>query len=146
LGNLYVKALDSAMSMADDEKVPTGTRYDALRMVAMLNYRFAEPTLVRYLKKGTDDELMMGAVSGLADIPDPAVIPHLVGALGHLNEENRNLAVAGLLRDAPRCLALLEALSAGKAEKKWLNDKQVKGLMEHADPKVREKANETLGK
>ncbi len=143
---LYETALEWASSMADDAKVPTGTRYDALRMVAMLNYRFAEPQLARYLRKGTDDELMMGAVSGLADIPDPAVIPHLVGALGYLNEENRNLAVAGLLRDVPRCLALLEALSAGKAEKKWLSDKQAKSLLEHADPKVREKAKEILGK
>ena len=57
--------------MADDEKVPTGTRYDALRIVALDSWKDAEPRLTKYLAKSANAELQQGAVSGLMDVEDP---------------------------------------------------------------------------
>ncbi len=34
--------------MADAEKTPTGTRYDALRIVALDDWKRAEPRLTKY--------------------------------------------------------------------------------------------------
>src|SRR5262245_1681848 len=62
------KALAESATMADDEKVPTGTRYDALRMIALEGWEKRGEQLARYLKKGTHDELTMGAISGLSDV------------------------------------------------------------------------------
>ena len=46
--------------MADNEKVPDGTRYDALRIVALDDWKRAEPRLAKYLAKTANAELQQG--------------------------------------------------------------------------------------
>lgn len=145
LESRYRHSLELASVMADNPKVADGTRYDALRMIAMEGFAKRGSQLSKYLARGGNDELAMGAVSGLADIPAPEVIPLLLEALGHLNVENRELAVAGLVRDASRSLALLEALATGKAKKEWLKPGQIEALKNHSDPRVKQKAVKVLG-
>ena len=82
----------------DDAKVPTGTRYDALRMVAMDEPSRALVQLKRYLGAQVNAELQMGAVSGLADVRSPAATAALQSALEHLTPANRKLAQAGIDR------------------------------------------------
>ena len=60
-----------AVAMTDNEKVPTGTRYDALRMLGATDWETNGPKLAGYLGH-THAELQMGAVSGLADIASSA--------------------------------------------------------------------------
>lgn len=97
----WIRSLELAAAMADDESVPTGTRYDALRMIAMQPWEKSGDRLTKYLKKGTNAELQMGAVSGLADMKSSNASAALRGALHDLGPANRDLAQAGLKRLGP---------------------------------------------
>ena len=96
LENRYKHALILAVNMADNEMVPSGTRYDALRMVAMLEPSDAIPHLQRHLNTETEQELQMGAISGLADIRHPEALNVLNTSTPNLSEPNRTLASKGI--------------------------------------------------
>ncbi|QDU49105.1 neutral/alkaline non-lysosomal ceramidase N-terminal domain-containing protein [Gimesia panareensis] len=116
----WKQSLYAAVKMADDPKIKSGTRYDALRMVAMLDYEKCREQLNRYLADAKQAELQMGAVSGLGDIESPQATQDLIAALPKLTERNRKLAVEALIRTDARTLALLQAL-----EKKELSTELV---------------------
>lgn len=107
-------ALRKSIAMSHDSKVRLGTRYDALRMVAMLEPKTAIPVLTRYLRPGSPRELQMGAVSGLADIDTAESTTLLINALTHLKGRNRQLALEGLLRTDQRARALERQIELGK--------------------------------
>jgi len=113
LQSRWRRALSLSAAMADDATVPFGTRYDALRLVALLGWDAAHLTLQRYLADGQNEELQMGAVSGLSDIESPQVTPVLMDALKYLKGPNRELALDGLLRSPDRRVALLESIKNG---------------------------------
>src|SRR5690606_20564212 len=46
----WLQALQQSVTMTDDEQVKPGTRYDALRMIAMRGWNDSGPQLVRYLQ------------------------------------------------------------------------------------------------
>ena len=96
--------------MADDPKVPHGTRYDALRMIPLRGWDKAgkQP---RYLAKDAHAELQMGAVSGTADIDAPEAAARAIDALPHLTAGNRRLAVGALLKTEARAA---RSVCAGK--------------------------------
>ncbi|MEI6324616.1 MAG: hypothetical protein WCO91_04140, partial [Gemmataceae bacterium] len=142
----YKRSLLLAVTMTDNDKIKTGTRYDALRMIAMEGFDKRGAQLQKYLALGTDDELVMGAVSGLSDIPNEKVAGILVGVLARLNQENRNMALGGLVRNAQRARVLLDALEAGKVPIGWVQGPHAKILLEHEDFLVRARAKKILGK
>ncbi|MFO0849369.1 MAG: neutral/alkaline non-lysosomal ceramidase N-terminal domain-containing protein [Gemmataceae bacterium] len=107
-------SLKAAVAMADDPKVPTGTRYDALRMTPLPGWATAGGQLTKYLAKGTHEELQQGAVSGLVDVDAPEATAALVAALAYLTGENRELAAVGLTRTPARAAALLDAVERGQ--------------------------------
>jgi hypothetical protein len=137
-------ALRESFAMADDPKVPTGTRYDALRMIALAKWDRAEPALARYLKKDAHPELQQGSVSGLGDVEHPQAAEMLLKGLADVTPDNRNLAVAALLRTPERAKALLEAVADGRAKAEWLTAEHRKRLMGHPDEGVRKRAGEVL--
>jgi putative heme-binding domain-containing protein len=92
LKSRWQHALDEASKMADDEKVPTGTRYDALRMLGTEPWSKRGEQLKKYLAKDTNAELQMGAVSALVDVKGPEAAKALQDALPNLTEKNRELA------------------------------------------------------
>src|SRR5690606_38726412 len=102
-----------SVKMTDDEQVKSGTRYDALRMIAMRGWNDSGPQLVRYLQQNENAELQTGAVSGLVDVPEPPATSALIAALPNLAEPNRKLAIEGLRRSQGRRRALLESVIAG---------------------------------
>lgn len=102
LAKRWQAALAAAHAMADDAKVPTGTRYDALRMIALDTWENSGERLQGYLKKGTNAELQMGAISALADIDRPEVARLLQAGLDHFPPGNRKLAEEALKRMAAR--------------------------------------------
>jgi putative heme-binding domain-containing protein len=93
----WTRALDLSAAMADNEKVPPGTRYDALRMLGVEPWEKRGAQLVRYLghKNG---ELQMGAVSGLADMESIEATKALREALPKLTGGNRKLVEEALAR------------------------------------------------
>jgi putative membrane-bound dehydrogenase-like protein len=114
-----------ADAMADNEKVKTGTRYDALRIIALGDWDKYGKKLIGYLQAGVDPELNMGAVSGLSDMENDAVPPALIGSLGHLDETNRKLAIEALVRTPERARRLLDAIERGAVREDLLTSEQL---------------------
>jgi HEAT repeat protein len=99
---------------------------------------------VKFQAKGMDDEIQMGAVSGLGDMRAPEATAALISGLAHYSRQNRELALDALLRDADRMKALLDAVAAGKIAADQIGDKRVRALKDHRDPAVRKRAREIL--
>jgi putative membrane-bound dehydrogenase-like protein len=145
LGVRWQQALEEAAKVADDPQVPVGTRYDALRMIAVDSWDRRGAQLLRYLRPGLHPELHMGAISGLSDLQSPHVGRHLLAALPHLSAENRKLAVESLLRTRDRIQVLLDALEQGTADKGWLSPEQKRQLLQAEDEGIRQRAARILG-
>ncbi|MES2709456.1 MAG: hypothetical protein V4726_22850 [Verrucomicrobiota bacterium] len=110
----WTRSLELALLMADNEKVPPGTRYDALRMTPLLPWEKCGEQLKRYLAKDQNAELQQSAVSGLADVNRPEAGRLLLEAFDGLTDSNKNLALDALLRGPERIGLLLEAVAAKK--------------------------------
>lgn len=134
------RSLELAAEMADSTAVPTGTRYDALRMVALRGWKDCGDQLSRYLVEGTNDELQMGAVSGSVDVDHPAATRALIDGLSCFSAHNRRLAIDGLLRGVGRIDALLSGLESGKIRSDWLSEVQQKRVVEAPDAALRGRA------
>ena len=130
--------------MTDDEKVPTPTRYDALRMLGVEPWEKRGSQLTKYLAKGVHPELQQGAVSGIADVNEPKAAAALIEAMAGLTESNRNLALDALLRDEPRVGMLLDAIAGGKLKPESLGEARTKKLLEHPNARLRERAASVL--
>jgi hypothetical protein len=142
----WKQSLEQAATMADNEATPNGSRYDALRMIAMEGWNKRGEQLAKYLKKGTHAELQMGAVSGTADVPDPAATTALIQSLAGLEPENRELALDGLLRSDDRMLALLAAVREKSIDVALVDDARRTKLREAKSEQVRHAAAEAFGK
>jgi putative membrane-bound dehydrogenase-like protein len=140
----WLRSLPRAATMADNERVPTGTRYDALRMIALDDWERCGPQLTKYLARGVHEELQMGAISGLSDTTSPQVAPLLLGRLEHFSAGNRKLALDALLRTEVRTAALVEALEQGRVKPAALSDKHKETLRTLKDDKLRARAARVL--
>ena len=145
LSKRWKRSLQLAAVMAEDEKTFTGTRYDALRMIALDSDQTPWTALKKYLRKGIDDELQMGAISGLSDIESIDISRDILENVGHFNEENRVLALDALLRTNARIKALLDALENQQILVTQLSPTQRKSLRESKDPFIRDQAVRILG-
>jgi len=138
------RSLELSLTMADDVKVKQGTRYDALRMIAMLPWAKAREPLTRYLSPGTPGELMQGAVSGLADVPQSEASVLLARSLAHLDDRLRELAVAGMTRVDGDTNQLLAAIEAGQIMPKEIAETLRQKMLAHENASVNEKAQALL--
>jgi hypothetical protein len=138
------RALELASTMADDEKIPTGTRYDALRMLGVEPWERRGEQIAKYLAKDTHPELQMGAVSALADVRHPEATTALVNAYEGLEAGNRPLAIDALLRDDDRAARLLDAIAAKRIPVDDLGPERSAKLRTHENAMIRQKAIETL--
>lgn len=138
LDQAWPRALELAAKMADDQQVRSGTRYDALRMVALREEVTAIAQLRRYLVPEAHHELQMGAVSGLTDIDSPDVGPLILDALPTLQGENRRLAIEGMLRSDGRTASLLSTIESGQVP---ITATEIESLMQHRNPAIRNRAD-----
>src|SRR5262249_42499882 len=138
--------LKQSFEMADNEKVPTGTRYDALRLVALADWETAGPVLTKYIAKGVHPELQMGAVSGLGDVESPKAAEFLVKGMADFTPGNRALAIAALTRTPERAKKLMDTLTTGAVKAEWLDDAGRKALLDHPDADVRARAEQLFKK
>ena len=120
----WKRSLDLAERMADDAGVRNGTRYDALRMLAVLPFERVGAQLTRYLSREVDAELQMGAIGGLSDLPDPRATEALVQHMPQYTERNRGLAITALLKTDAGRARLKAALAAGAVQDTWLTPEQ----------------------
>ena len=138
------QTLDRAAAMADNEKTLTGTRYDALRVIALDGWKVRGAQLTKYLARDVNEELQMGAVSATADIDAPEAAAALVANFGNLTASNRKLAIDGLLRTEPRTVALIEALEAGRIKPGDLKDQEREALRKLKNETLRARAEKVL--
>ncbi|MCA9049819.1 MAG: HEAT repeat domain-containing protein, partial [Planctomycetaceae bacterium] len=129
----WPEALRKASEMADSPAVRPGTRYDALRMVALRDHEQAVPHLLRYITEDTPRELQMGAVSGLGDMPSEPAATAMAAALDYLQGRNRQLAIEALLRTDGRTELLQQRLRSGmltlpEKEQPYFRDHPVKAI------------------
>ncbi|MDB6026061.1 MAG: putative rane-bound dehydrogenase [Verrucomicrobiales bacterium] len=137
--------LDSAAAMAENEKVKTGTRYDALRILGVDAFEHSGQRLSKYLAKGANAELQQGAVCALGDIKSKKAVALLLANLENLTEKNRNFALDALLRDDTRIAALLEAIEQKKIASNILGTERKVKLQRTANEKLRARAAKVLG-
>jgi putative membrane-bound dehydrogenase-like protein len=142
----WQKALEQAAAMADNDKVPTGTRYDALRIIPLDGWDRRGEQLAKYLKKGVHPELQMGAISGLSDVDSPRVAPLLLSGIDDYSPVNRKLALDALLRDDARIAALLDALEQSRVKASALSPGQQKALRALKNERLRERAEKVLSR
>ena len=138
-------AIKSAAKMAADERVPSGTRYDALRILGIASWKEHGRQLAEYLSTGTNEELQMGGVSGLVDVPGPEAAGALLDHLLDLSEHNRRLALDGLLRGDERRALLLDAVETKRVTAAMLGDARRKALLESGSDALRRRARRLFG-
>jgi hypothetical protein len=124
----WERTLELAAAMADNQRVRTGTRYDALRILGADDFQRRGEQIAKYLKPGVDDELQMGAVSGLSDVEAPEAAAHLIEASPRLNAENRGLAYEALVRTPERKVALQNAVGSARILREKLTAGQLAEL------------------
>jgi putative membrane-bound dehydrogenase-like protein len=138
------RALAQAAAMADNAKVPTGTRYDALRMIALDAWENCGERLAKHLGKEAHAELQMGAVSGLADIDRPEAAKLLLDHLSDFNAGNRKLALDALVKTDDRAAALVEALEQDRVSATLLTKEQKRLLLERGDEALKRRVRKLL--
>ena len=110
----WKRTLQLAVEMAANEQVHAGTRYDALRILGAGQWEEFGESLAERLNVEPNPELQMGLVSALSDMQAESVGEVLISALPTVNDHNRAIAIAGLLRTPARAQALLEAVDKDK--------------------------------
>lgn len=140
----WIDSQAQAAKMADDEKVRHGTRYDALRMLALDGFEKRGEQLVKYLAKEIDGELQMGAVSALADIDEPSATKALITHFRDLNDGNRQLTLDGLVRGEAQRKLLLDAVEAGRITPADLGPERIERLRSDKNAAIARRAQELL--
>jgi hypothetical protein len=127
-----------ASGMADDSKVRSGTRYDALRMLGVAPWKVSGEQLTKYLGKEVGGELQQGAVCGVADIDAAPAADTLIQYFDQFTEKNRQFALDALLRNEVRAKKLVDALGAGKIPSAELGSTREEKLSAWPNEKVRQ--------
>jgi hypothetical protein len=135
---------DLAAAMAADERVKTGTRYDALRILGTESWRRRGGAVAKYLVEGTHAEVQQGAIGALGDMKGEASARALVDALPHLSDRNRNSALNALMRDDKRMEMLLDAVAAGRVARSALGDARVEKLKNASNSRIRDRSAQVL--
>jgi hypothetical protein len=133
----WKRTIQLANAMADDEAVPMGTRYDALRLLSADTFERAGPHLTKYLRSDADGELVMGAISSLADIETPAALDALAAAFPLYNQSNQALAIKLLSRNDARIAVLLNAIERGTIASTSLTSEQWSELKKTKNQELR---------
>ncbi|MCC6508766.1 MAG: c-type cytochrome, partial [Pirellulaceae bacterium] len=135
----------ASQRMADNQQVRTGTRYDALRIVALAPWPAPEAQLRKYIGQEVDAELQMGSVSGLADIDHPEATNLLVEYLPQFAPENRRLAIVALAHGTARQRELIKLLESGQVKPNEVAAPQRESLLLSKETDIAQSAKRLLG-
>jgi putative membrane-bound dehydrogenase-like protein len=145
LARRWEQTLTQSYVMADNERVNTGTRYDALRIIPLDTWAKCEKPLRKYLAPRIHDELQMGAISGLSDVQSPEVGELLVNGIAHFSAANRKLAIAALVRTEERISALAAAIEQGKIQPAEIAEPELAALRKVTDESLKKRLQKALG-
>jgi hypothetical protein len=133
-----------AVTMAADESVKPGTRYDALRILGVESWKAQGATLTKYLAPGIHAEVQSGAIGAVNDMQAREAGPALIASLKNFSDRNRNAALNALVRDDSRMTALLDAVAAGRLTAADLGETRVQKLKAAGNRKIRARADQLL--
>ena len=129
----WTRTVGLAARMVENEETPTGTRYDALRILGADNWEAQQALITKYLAADANDELQMGAVSAAGDLPHDEAAQTLLKSLPELSAGNRALAIDALLRTPQRRDLLRTAMDMQRVKKDWFTGDQLERLNDSAD-------------
>jgi hypothetical protein len=135
---------DMAVTMAADDRVKTGTRYDALRILGVESWNKRGATVAKYLGPAVHAEVQSGAIGAVNDMRAKEAGPALIAALKNFSDRNRNAALNALVRDDSRMSALLDAVAAGRLTVADLGEARVQKLKTAENKKIRARAEQLL--
>ena len=133
-----------AVTMAADESVKPGTRYDALRILGVESWKAQGATLTKYLGAGVHAEVQSGAIGAVNDMRTKEAGPALISSLKNFSDRNRTAALNALVRDDSRMTAVLDAVAAGRLTASDLGEARVQKLKAAENKKIRARAEQLL--
>ena len=140
----WARCIELASIMTDDEKVRTGTRYDALRIIPMDPKQVHLDQLQKYLSANVDGELQMGAVSGLSDVELPVASNWLKENMNLFKPDNRRLAIEALGRNDDRLAALMDLIAIGTIKRDEVPAGAIEKLKQTKNPSLKSKVEAVL--
>jgi putative heme-binding domain-containing protein len=136
----WTRTLTLSKDMSHNAAVKADTRYDALRIIALMPFADCRESLEKYLKPGTDPTLMQGAVSGLADVPQSEAAMLLAQAFNHLPDHLRPFALNGLARADGERVHLLDAIENNSFPASRVPRPVIRKLLNHETAVIRARA------
>jgi putative heme-binding domain-containing protein len=127
------KALDEALKVAGDERANRQERLRLLQVLGEVKQARAVPVLLKVLASSRDDALRQAALTALQPHDDPAVGAAVVGLHDRLPGEVRSAAQTLLLSRKGWTRQLLEAVDAGKVDRRGVPVDVVRRMTVHRD-------------
>jgi putative membrane-bound dehydrogenase-like protein len=131
-GDIFGKAA----AIASDQRRPQPERVSATRLLAHAPWEVAGPVLKKLLSDEPDQAVRLVAVGALAGQPGTASADALLSPWRSLSPAIRREAIAALVRQPDRALALLKAIEAGTVAPTDLDPQRMKQLLEKSRPDV----------
>jgi putative membrane-bound dehydrogenase-like protein len=133
-----------AALIAADSHRPQAERISATRLLSHASWDVAGPVLKKLLVEESDQAVRLSAVGALAGQPTTASADALLGPWRSLSPVIRREAIAALVRQPDRALALLKAIEAGTVSPTDLDPQRLRELLKHPRADVKELAIKVL--
>ena len=134
----------AATQAAPDGQLSEGTRAAAVQLLGLSTFDQSGGLLLRLLDQAQPQTIQLGVVSALGRFNDPRVGQELTIRWDKLSPRLRTQVLSALLARPDRCLALLQAIQAGKIRSSALTTAQQNFLRTHRDQSVRQLATQAL--
>jgi putative membrane-bound dehydrogenase-like protein len=133
-----------AAAIAADPHRPEGERLSATRLLAHAPWGVAGQVLQKLLTEESNQAVRLAAVGALAGQPGAASADALLSPWRSLTPAIRREAIAALVRQPDRALALLKAIEAGTVSPTDLDPQRLRELVKHPRADVKELAVKVL--
>lgn len=144
LREIVAARMESAAERATDSEAKLSSRLAALEILRMAPYETAEDIFGDLASGRQPAALQKAAINLLRQYDDPDVADELIDAWPRLSPSVRDLAAEALTATTPNVRKLLTAIESGDFSASAIPEKRRQLLREHADPKIRKRAQKAL--
>ncbi|HUY93466.1 MAG TPA: PVC-type heme-binding CxxCH protein [Pirellulales bacterium] len=132
--------LEAAQRIAGDDRAEPADRQQALQLLGYAEFSVARPVLVALLDSRQPQAVQIAAIRTLSSFRDKDVAAILLEPYRGYTPDVRNEAVEALLARPERLEPLFDAIESRLAGISQIPQTRRTLLMQHADPKIRERA------
>src|SRR5262249_35331413 len=133
-----------AAKIASDAQRESGTRLNAVRLLAHASWAAAWPPLVQLLRDEAAQEIRLAAVRALAAHPRPEVPAALMKTWTSYTPAVRREVLEVMLRQPERIQFLLGEVEAGRVKPGDIDPLRSRQLVSHGLPDIRARAKKLL--